>query len=250
MKRRRVRADRLLVAQGRCASAAGARALILAGRVYRQDRRITKAGLLLPDDAELQVRQPAHAWASRGGIKLAHALDHFGLNPAGTVALDIGASTGGFTDVLLQRGARRVYAVDVGYGQLAWRLRTDPRTVVLERTNARYLDSGQIPEPVDFVVCDASFIGLSKVLPAPLALAGAGAHLVALVKPQFEVGRAEVGKGGIVRDPAARARAVAGVLEFLSGEPGWHPLGQVESPVPGARGNVETLVAAVRMLRT
>ena len=246
MTRRRIRADRLLVAHGQCESGAAARALILAGCVYQGDTRITKAGALLPADTELHVRRPPHPWVSRGGIKLAHALDHFQLDPAGAVAIDVGASTGGFTDVLLQRGASRVYAVDVGYGQLAWKLRTDPRVTVLERTNARNLDSTHVPEPVDLVVCDASFIGLAKILPAPLALTRTDARLVALVKPQFEVGRAEVGKGGIVRDPAARERAVANVVRILSGDLGWHILGQTESPIHGADGNLECLVAARR----
>ncbi len=246
MKRRRLRADQLLVAQGLCATGAAARALVLAGCVYRRDEQIRKAGTLLPEDTELQVRRRPHPWVSRGGVKLAHALDHFALDPAGAVAIDVGASTGGFTDVLLQRGARRVYAVDVGYGQLAWKLRTDPRVIVCERTNARYLDSRRIPEPADLVVCDTSFISLRKVVPAPLSLARAGAHLVALVKPQFEVGPADVGKGGIVRNPEVRTRAVADVLRFLADDLGWEPLGETESPIQGARGNVEILVAAVR----
>ncbi len=246
MTRRRIRADRLLVAHGQCESGAAARALILAGCVYQGETRITKAGALLPADTELHVRRPPHPWVSRGGIKLAHALDHFRIDPAGAVAIDVGASTGGFTDVLLQRGASRVYAVDVGYGQLAWKLRTDPRVTVLERTNARNLDSTHVPEPVDLVVCDASFIGLAKILPAPLALTRTDARLVALVKPQFEVGRAEVGKGGIVRDPVARERAVANAVRMLSGDLGWHVLGQTESPIHGADGNLECLVAARR----
>ena len=196
MKAARVRADRLLVMSGWCESGSEARALILAGRVYRNSTRIEKAGTALPADAVLEVRGRPHPWVSRGGIKLAHALDHFRLDPADGVAIDVGASTGGFTDVLLQRGARHVYAVDVGYGQLAWKLRSDPRVTVLERTNARHLDAQQVPLPVDLVVCDASFIGLAKILPAPLALTRSGAHLVALVKPQFEVERRQVGKGG------------------------------------------------------
>ena len=246
MKAERVRADRLLVMSGLCESGSDARALILAGRVYQNSTRIEKAGTALPSDAVLEVRGRPHPWVSRGGIKLAHALDHFRLDPADAVAIDVGASTGGFTDVLLQRGARHVYAVDVGYGQLAWKLRSDPRVTVLERTNARYLDAQHVPLPVDLVVCDASFIGLAKILPAPLALTRSGTHLVALVKPQFEVERRQVGKGGIVRDPEARAQAVDGVIRFLSGVPGWSVLGQTESPVHGADGNVEFLVAAVR----
>ena len=246
MKSSRVRADRLLVTSGLCESGSEAQALILAGRVYRNSTRIEKAGIALPADAILEVRGRPHPWVSRGGIKLAHALDHFRLDPTDTVAIDVGASTGGFTDVLLHRGARLVYAVDVGYGQLAWKLRSDPRVTVLERTNARHLDAEHVPPPVDLVVCDASFIGLAKILPAPLALTRPGAHLVALVKPQFEVERHQVGKGGIMRDPEVRAQAVDGVIRFLSGMPGWHVLGQTESPVQGADGNIEFLVAAVR----
>ncbi len=179
----------------------------MAGLVFSGERKIGKAGDMLPEDAPLDVRGKDHPWVSRGGIKLAHGLDHFGFGVSGAVALDVGSSTGGFTDVLLSRGAAKVYAVDVGTNQLAWRLRQDPRVVVLEQTNARYLTSEQVPEPIDIIVCDASFIGLAKVLEAPLRLAKPGARLVALIKPQFEAGREEVGKGGVVRDPAVhRAR--------------------------------------------
>ncbi len=242
----RVRADRRLVAQGLCRSGAEARALILAGRVYDRDTRIDKAGTAVPSDTVLEVRGRPHPWVSRGGVKLAHALDYFGLDPAGAVAMDIGASTGGFTDVLLQRGARRVYAVDVGYGQLAWKLRQDPRVTVLERTNARHLDSSHVGDPADLVVIDVSFIGLAKALPAPLLLTRPNANLIALVKPQFEVGRHLVRKGGIVRDARARNEAVQQVLRFLADELGWKNLGQTESPIHGADGNVEILIAARR----
>ncbi len=165
-------------------------------------RRIDKPGQRLADDSEITVKGRDHPWVSRGGLKLAHGLDHFSVDPAGLVCLDLGASTGGFTDVLLARGAARVYAVDVGHGQLAWRLRQDPRVVVLERTNARDLGPAEVPEPVGLIVCDVSFIGLATALPAALALAAGDAALVALIKPQFEAGRAQVGKGGVVRDPA------------------------------------------------
>ena len=187
---------------------------------------------------------PDHPWVSRGGVKLAHALEAFHIDVAGRRALDVGASTGGFTDVLLRRGAARVYAVDVGHGQLDWRLRNDPRVVVRERVNARALGREHVPEPVDLVVCDASFIGLATVLPAPLALARPGARLVALVKPQFEAGPKQVGKGGIVRDPAVRAAAVKRVGDWLETALGWRVLGVVESPIAGAGGNVEFLLAA------
>ncbi len=193
----------------------------------------------------LTVRGADHPWVSRGGIKLDHALTHFGIDPSGLIALDIGASTGGFTDVLCQRGARRVYAVDVGYGQLDARLRGEPRVTVLERTNARYLTREQVPEPVDLIVCDASFIGLRTILPAPLALAAAGARLVALIKPQFEAGRGRVGKGGIVRDPAVHAEVCETIRDWLTAEC-WPVLGLVESPIKGRDGNTEFLVAARR----
>lgn len=240
------RADQLLVTQGLADSRARAQALVLAGAVYVGTRRVEKPGHQLPADAVLTVKGRDHPWASRGGMKLAHALDHFGLDPTGCICLDVGASTGGFTDVLLNAGASRVYAVDVGHGQLAWRLRQDERVVVLERTNARSLSAEQIPEPIDFVVCDASFIGLETVLPAPLALTRAGARLVALIKPQFEVGRERVGKGGVVRDPALRAEVCARIRDWLTARPGWRVIGLAESPVVGPEGNVEFLVAAAR----
>ena len=193
----------------------------------------------------LTVRGAEHPWVSRGGQKLDHALTHFAIDPQGLVTLDIGASTGGFTDVLCQRGARRVYAVDVGYGQLATRLRDDARVAVLERTNARYLTRAEVPEPVDLIVCDASFIGLRTILPAPLALAAPCAKLVALIKPQFEAGRGRVGKGGIVRDPAVHEEVCTAIRAWLEAE-GWPVQGLVESPIKGRDGNVEFLIAAQR----
>ena len=195
------RADQLLVEQGLAESRTKAQALILAGLVSCGERRVDKPGEQLAVDVALALKGRDHPWVSRGGVKLAHALDHFRITLEGHVALDIGASTGGFTEVLLSRGARRVYAVDVGHGQLAWKLRQDPRVVVLERHNARDLTRADIPEPVDTINCDASFIGLATVLPAPLTLAAEKAQLVALVKPQFEAGPEQVGKGGVVRDP-------------------------------------------------
>src|SRR5215213_9053806 len=202
----KVRADQLLVVRELAESRTKAQALILAGSVFSGEKRVAKAGDLLADDAPLEVKGRDHPWVSRGGVKLDHGLNHFGFDVAGAVALDIGSSTGGFTDVLLGRGAAKVYAIDVGTNQLAWKLRQDPRVVVHEQTNARYLDASVVPEPVDLVVCDASFIGLSKVLGPALGLAKPGAKLVALVKPQFEAGREEVGKGGVVRDPEVRER--------------------------------------------
>ncbi len=240
------RADQLLVLRGLAESRARAQAFILAGQVYSGDRRVDKAGQTLAADAPLALKGRDHPWASRGGLKLAHGLDHFAIDPEGRVCLDIGASTGGFTDVLLTRGAARVYAVDVGHGQLAWKLRQDPRVVVLERTNARHLTAGQVPEPVELIVCDASFISLETILPAPLALTAPEARLVALVKPQFEVGKGQVGKGGVVRDPALHQEVCERIRAWLAGLPDWRVLGVAESPVLGAEGNREFLIAARR----
>ena len=215
----------------------------MAGAVFSGERKLAKAGEMLSEDAPLEVRGKDHPWVSRGGIKLDHGLTHFGFDVAGAVALDVGSSTGGFTDVLLSRGAAKVYAVDVGTNQLAWKLRQDPRVVVLEQTNARILDAAMIPEMVNVVVCDASFIGLAKVLEAPLRLARAGARLVALVKPQFEAGRAEVGKGGVVRDPAVHERVCAEACAWVESQ-GWSVLGVTPSPITGPEGNVEFLLGA------
>jgi 23S rRNA (cytidine1920-2'-O)/16S rRNA (cytidine1409-2'-O)-methyltransferase len=213
--------------------------------VFRGEERLDKPGLQLAADAPLSVRA-VEEHASRGAHKLIAGLDAFAVDPTGLVCLDVGASTGGFTDVLLRRGAARVYAVDVGYGQLDARLRVDPRVVPRERTNARHLTAEQVPEPVDLVVCDASFIPLRTVLPAPLALTRPGARLVALVKPQFEVGRGRVGKGGVVRDPALHAEVCADVAAWLGSLPGWRALGTVPSPLLGPAGNREFLVGAAR----
>jgi 23S rRNA (cytidine1920-2'-O)/16S rRNA (cytidine1409-2'-O)-methyltransferase len=240
------RADQLLVEQGLAESRAKAQALILAGLVSAAGRRIDKAGTSLAEDAELTVAGRDHPWVSRGGLKLVHALDHFALDPAGLVALDIGASTGGFTDVLLARGATLVHAVDVGRGQLAWKLRQDPRVVVHEGVNARYLSRAEIAEPIDLVTCDASFIGLETVLPASLALAAEHATLVALIKPQFEAGPKQVGKGGVVRDPAVHRAVCERIAAWLGAQPGWRVLGITESPITGPAGNREFLIYARR----
>jgi 23S rRNA (cytidine1920-2'-O)/16S rRNA (cytidine1409-2'-O)-methyltransferase len=218
----------------------------MAGLVYSGTARVNKAGEKVPDDRELVVKGQDHPWVSRGGVKLAHGLDFFGLDPAGRVALDIGASTGGFTDVLLTRGATKVYAVDVGHGQLAWKLRSDPRVVVLEKTNARRLTAVMVPEPVGVLVCDASFIGLQIVLPAALALCGADAFAVALIKPQFEAGPESVGKGGVVRDPAVHTAVCEQIATWWAALPGWRVLGVTASPITGPEGNVEFLIGAVR----
>jgi 23S rRNA (cytidine1920-2'-O)/16S rRNA (cytidine1409-2'-O)-methyltransferase len=238
------RVDQLLVQRRLAESRTKAQALILAGLVYAGDRRIEKAGDRLAAKAALAVKGRDHPWVSRGGVKLAHALDHFGIDVSGRIALDIGASTGGFTDVLLARGARLVYAVDVGHGQLAWKLRQDPRVVVRERVNARVLTREQIPEAVEIITCDVSFIGLTTVLPAPLALAAAHAALVALVKPQFEAGREFVGKRGVVRDPAVHSSVCDRAAAWLGAQPGWAVEGVVESPILGAEGNREFLLCA------
>jgi 23S rRNA (cytidine1920-2'-O)/16S rRNA (cytidine1409-2'-O)-methyltransferase len=239
----KVRADQLLVTRGLAESRTRAQALIMAGAVFSDERKLSKAGEMLAEDAPREVRGKDHPWVSRGGIKLDHGLTHFGFDVAGAVALDVGSSTGGFTDVLLSRGAAKVYAVDVGTNQLAWKLRQDPRVVVHEQTNARRLDSTIIPEPVDIIVCDASFIGLAKVLDAPLKLAKPGARLVALIKPQFEAGRAEVGKGGVVRDPAVHERVCAEAQDWVESQ-GWTVLGIEPSPITGPEGNVEFLLGA------
>lgn len=238
------RADQLLVDRGLVESRSRAQALILAGRVFSGERRIDKSGQLLAEDQPLELRGQDHPWVSRGGLKLVRALDHFSLDPAGRVCLDIGASTGGFTDVLLARAALRVHAVDVGHGQLAWKLRTDPRVLVHERTNARYLAAETLGEPAGALVCDASFIGLATLLPAPLAICAPGAWAVALIKPQFEAGPAAVGKGGVVRDPEVHASVCARVHAWWSALPGWTVDGIVESPITGPEGNREFLIAA------
>jgi 23S rRNA (cytidine1920-2'-O)/16S rRNA (cytidine1409-2'-O)-methyltransferase len=238
------RADQLLVLRGLVDSRTRAQALILAGKVFSGDRRVGKAGDLLADGAPLEVRGQDHPWVSRGGLKLAHGLAHFGLSPAGRVCLDIGASTGGFTDVLLSAGAAKVHAVDVGHGQLAWKLRCDERVVVHEKTNARYLDRSAVADPIGALVCDASFIGLATVLPAPLALCVAGAWAVVLIKPQFEAGAALVGGKGVVRDPAVHLAVCERVAAWWSSLPGWTVAGVVESPITGPEGNKEFLLAA------
>jgi len=215
----------------------------MAGAVFAGERKVAKAGEMIGADALLEVRGKDHPWVSRGGLKLDHGLAHFGIGVTGAVALDIGSSTGGFTDVLLSRGAAKVYAVDVGTNQLAWKLRQDPRVIVMEQFNARQLTAEQVPDPIDVVVCDASFIGLAKVMDAPLKLARDGAAAVLLVKPQFEAGRAEVGKGGVVRDPEVHERVCAQAAEWIASQ-GWRVLGVTPSPITGPEGNVEFLLGA------
>jgi 23S rRNA (cytidine1920-2'-O)/16S rRNA (cytidine1409-2'-O)-methyltransferase len=245
-KSSKTRADALLVDRGLAESRTRAQSLIMAGVVYSGERRIEKPGEQLAVDAPLMLRGRDHPWVSRGGVKLAHALQHFRLDVARAVCLDLGASTGGFTDVLLRRGAARIYAVDVGRGQLDWKLRQDQRVVVLENTNARNLDRERVPDTIDFVTCDVSFIGLEKVLPAAMALTAPGARLVALIKPQFQAGRDKVGRGGVVRDPAVHDAVCAGVREWIEAQPGWRVIGLTESPIQGPKGNREFLIAARR----
>lgn len=242
---KKTRIDQLLVARGLAESRTRAQALVMAGIVFSGESKIAKPGQQVAEDAPLEVRGRDHPWVSRGGLKLAHAIEHFGLDPSGVTAMDVGSSTGGFTDVLLNRGAAHVIAVDSGTNQLAWKLRQDPRVTVLEQTSARVLTPEMVPQPYGWVVCDASFISLAKVLEVPLRLAEPQCRLVALIKPQFEVGREEVGKGGVVRDPALHVRVCAEVRAWLEGE-AWAVQGIVESPITGPEGNVEFLISARR----
>ena len=240
----RSRLDQLLVARGLAQSRERARALLMAGHVTVDGRVITKAGTLVDPDADVNLRQPDHPWVGRGGLKLAHALETFGVDVSGALALDIGASTGGFTDVLLQRGARRVVALDVGHNQIDWRLRTDPRVVVLEGVNARYLTPEALPDDArvfDIVTIDVSFIGLGYVLPVVPPLLAPGGRIIALVKPQFEAGREDVGAGGIVADPVVHARVMDNVTRAAH-QVGLTRLADTPSPVEGAHGNREFLL--------
>jgi 23S rRNA (cytidine1920-2'-O)/16S rRNA (cytidine1409-2'-O)-methyltransferase len=239
------RVDHLLVERGLAESRTRAQALVMAGVVFTGETKIAKPGQQMAADAALEVRGRDHPWVSRGGIKLAHAIEHFGLDMSGVVAMDIGSSTGGFTDVLLQGGAEHVFAVDSGTNQLAWKLRQDERVTVLEQTSARVLTRDHITQDCNLVVCDASFIGLAKALERPLELAAQECRLVALIKPQFEVEKHEVGKGGVVRDAALHERVCNEVREWLEGL-GWHIEGVVQSPITGPQGNVEFLISAER----
>lgn len=242
----KARADLLLVDRGLAESRTRAQALILAGLAYCGEQRIEKPGQMLAEQADISLRGRDHPWVSRGGIKLAHALAHFDLSPADKVCLDIGSSTGGFVDVLLAHGAARVHAVDVGQGQLAWKLRNDSRVILHERINARYLSHQDIGEPIGAVTCDTSFIGLMRLLPAPLALTAPGAWAIALIKPQFEAGPRAVGRGGVVRDPAVHQEVCERIRFWWAALPGWRVLGITESPITGPAGNREFLIGAVR----
>lgn len=235
-----------LVERGLAESRTRAQALIMAGLVYSGETRINKPGETIAEGRPLELRGQDHPWVSRGGVKLAHGIAHFGFDATGRVALDVGASTGGFTDVLLHHGAARVYAVDVGHGQLAWKLRNDPRVVVKERVNARHLTAEDISEPITALVCDASFIGLRVVLPAAMALCAPGAWAVALIKPQFEVGPA-IAKGGVVRDTAVHEAVCAEIAAWWAALPGWVVRGVEPSPLLGPEGNREFLIGAERV---
>ncbi len=241
----RKRIDQLLVESGQAESRTRAQALVMAGLVFAGDKRIDKPGQQMHADTAITVKGRDHPWVGRGGVKLDHAIAHFGIDVSGAAAMDIGSSTGGFTQVLLHHGAAHVFAVDVGTNQLDWKLRQDPRITLLEQTNARALTPQLIDRPCNLVVCDASFIALAKVLEVPLALAAPECALVALIKPQFEVAKGEVGKGGIVRDPALHQRVCEEVTRWLE-DGGWRIAGLTASPITGTEGNVEFLVHAVR----
>lgn len=241
----RVRLDKALVERGLVPSRKEARAILLAGGVLVDGVRADKGGMMIPEGAQITLIYRPRQYVSRGGVKLARALAHFRIDPTGMVAMDVGASTGGFTDCLLAHGARRVYAVDVGYGQLAWRLQQDPRVVNLQRRNIRYLDFAEVGEVVDLVVIDTSFISLRLVIPAALRFLKGGGGLLALIKPQFEVGKGEVGKGGVVREPHKHQRVIAVIWEFVA-TLGLVPKGVMESPLMGPKGNKEFFIYCER----
>ena len=245
---KKTRLDVALVERDLAETRARAQALIMAGLVYRGTLRVDKASVMVLPDDEITVKGRDHPWVSRGGVKLAHGLSHFQLDPTDRTCIDVGASTGGFSDVLLHHGAAKVYAVDVGHGQLDWKLRNDPRITVLERTNARHLDKEVIVDAINAVVCDASFIGLRTVLPAAMAIAEEGAFLIALIKPQFEVGKDQVGKGGVVRDPELHQMVCSEIRTWMDGLPDWSVRGIEESPIKGPEGNVEFLIGAEKVL--
>ncbi len=238
----KVRLDRLLVDRGITATRERAKALILSGLVVVGESRVDKAGTVVPADAEIRVKGDGNPYVSRGGLKIEGALRSFDIDVAGVVALDIGASTGGFTDCLLQRGAVKVYAVDVGYGQIDWKLRTDRRVILFEKTNIRYFSGEGIEDPIDLTVIDVSFISLKLVLPVAVRLTGAGGSILALIKPQFEAGRSEVGKG-VVRDPLVHRRVVEDMVTFSS-ELGLDVVGTCGSPITGPAGNREFFLYA------
>jgi 23S rRNA (cytidine1920-2'-O)/16S rRNA (cytidine1409-2'-O)-methyltransferase len=236
------RLDQLLVERGLVETRSKAQAYIMAGNVFSGEQRLDKPGMACKEDISLTLRGQPHPWVSRGGLKLEKGLAEFEIDVTGFIGVDVGASTGGFTDVLLQNGAAKVYAVDVGQGQLDWKLRNDDRVVVMEKTNARHLTEEQIPDAIDIVVCDASFIGLRTVLPASMERVKAGGYLIALIKPQFEVGKERVGKKGVVREPELHQEVCDTISDWLSNLPGWEVLGITKSPITGPEGNVEFLI--------
>lgn len=245
-KIQRRRLDQLLVDRGLAENKIRAQALVMAGLVLSDTRRLDKPGHTVNVDISLSVKESPHPWVSRGGVKLTHGLSYFDIDLKGKVSLDVGASTGGFTDVLLNGDVKKVYAVDVGYGQLAWKISQDERVVVLDKTNARHLGREQVPDLVNVIVCDASFIGLEVVLPAPMALTAPRAHMVALIKPQFEVDRGNVGRGGVVRDRNLHQGVIERLQSWIEEQAGWVVLGVTESPLKGADGNKEFLIGAIR----
>lgn len=239
------RVDQLLVERGLAESRTRAQAYIMAGNVFSGEQKILKSGQQLKEDTPLEVRGKEHPWVSRGGLKLVKGLEEFQIDVAGLTVVDVGASTGGFTDVCLENGAKKVYAVDVGHGQLAWKIRNDERVVVLEKTNARYLTAAEISDAINLIVCDASFIGLSTVLPAVMSLAADGCILIALIKPQFEVGKGKVGKGGVVRDPEQHQQVCDKIENWITDDmEGWNVIGITKSPIKGPEGNIEFLIGA------
>jgi len=240
----KLRLDQLLVERGLVESRSRAQSLIMAGNVYSETRRLEKSGAQVKADIAIEIKGQDHPWVSRGGLKLEKGLSHFDVTANGKTCLDVGASTGGFTDVLLSAGARKVYAVDVGHGQLAWKLRGNKRVVVMEKTNARHLTTTDISEAIDLVVCDASFIGLETVLPAALDFVIVGGYVIALIKPQFEVGKGRVGKGGVVREPELHAEVCKRITDWFNARPDWAVLGLTESPIKGPEGNIEFLILA------
>ncbi len=248
-KIKKIRVDQLLVDRGLVENRTKAQALIMAGKAFSGEQRINKAGDKIASDKPLEIRGQAHPWVSRGGLKLDAAIKHFNIDVKGLTAMDVGSSTGGFSDLLLQNGAKKIYAIDVGRGQLHWKLRSDDRVIVMEGTNARHITSDDIKDPIDIITCDASFIGLEKILETPLKFASDEAWLVELIKPQFQVGQGVVGKGGIVRDPDLHKRTCDEVSNWITSLDGWQVEGIIKSPITGARGNIEFLITAKRHIK-
>ena len=243
----KIRLDELLVERGLVESRSQAKSFILAGNVFSNENRLEKVGKIVDYDVPLAIKGKDHAWVSRGGLKIDYAISYFGFDVGERVCLDLGASTGGFTHVLIERGAKKVYAVDVGYGQLDWKIRNLAEVVVVERTNARFLTNTEIPEPISFLCCDASFISLTKILPNSMGLVDSGGVLLALVKPQFELDRKLVGKNGIIKDRSKHQLACEKIYDWLDSFPNWSPIGIIESPIKGAKGNIEFFIAASKL---